>query len=87
MAEFKVVKLSDEASGSINKILVLGAEDVEQTMHQIEFGNYPIGGTFTPTSTVSDITVAAGTYIDGPIGYVSSSAASADQFLLYMNVR
>tara|TARA_Y100000592_G_C5243629_1_gene209508 strand:+ start:167 stop:436 length:270 start_codon:yes stop_codon:yes gene_type:complete len=88
MADFKIFKLTgttshttSQTTGSIAKLLALGADDAEQTCLRIEFGSFSEPESlFTPTSVITDVTVPAGTYIEGPIGRVSGS-----NFLVYVN--
>ena len=84
MANYSVVSSSLGASytGSIEKMLSLGANDGESTLTRIEWGNFTTPeSSFTPTSiTTGTITVPAGSYIDGPIGRV---AVGAGAWLIY----
>tara|TARA_B100001094_G_C17440792_1_gene443582 strand:- start:158 stop:427 length:270 start_codon:yes stop_codon:yes gene_type:complete len=84
-SNLKIFKLTTNTNsritGSIVKLLALGADDDEQRCERIEFGNFTQPESlYTPTSVITDITVPAGTYIDGPIGRVSGS-----NFLAYIN--
>ena len=87
MAEYRAISSSvgQEISGSIYKILALGADDSECTLSRIEFGNSPLPeSSFTPTSRItSNIQVPAGSYIEGPIGRIKVGAGG---FLVYKNI-
>ena len=81
----KILKLTDGAgsqlSGSINRLLALGADDAEPICLRIEFGPGTLpDSNFTPSSVIETVQVPAGTYIEGPIGRVSGSG-----FLAYLN--
>ena len=92
MAEFIVRRLNTDANspggaspqvtGSIAKILCIQDDgQTKQVLKRIEFGNFvEPESAFTPTSTVKNVKVINGTYIDGPIGRVSGSG-----FLVYLN--
>ena len=85
MGNIKTFKLTESANSritcSIAKLLALGADNAEQRCERIEFGSFSEPESFfTPTSVITDITVPAGTYIEGPIGRVSGS-----NFLVYLN--
>ena len=89
MADFKSLRLSNnedigisQVTGSIAKILCIQeGGQTSQTLERIEFGNFvEPESAFTPTSTVKNVKVINGTYIDGPIGRVSGSG-----FLVYLN--
>ena len=87
MANYSIISSSTSTSytGSITKMLSLGAEDVESTLTRIEWGNFvePYSS-FTPSSiTTGTITVAAGSYVDGPISRVKTGATG--NWLIYLN--
>tara|TARA_R110002012_G_scaffold138881_1_gene295775 strand:- start:695 stop:955 length:261 start_codon:yes stop_codon:yes gene_type:complete len=84
MAEFQVISSSlGSFTGSIEKMLALGANDAECTLSRIEFGNMVNPeSSFTPTSIISsDVIIPAGSYVEGPIGRVNISAGG---FLIYI---
>ena len=93
MAEFRIVSSSgtQEVTGSIAKILSLGANDAESSI-TLEFGNmtfpenHPVSASlsFTPTTVINAITVPAGSYIDGPIGRAKVQTGA---FLFYLNIQ
>ena len=86
MAEFRIVSSSgtQEVTGSIAKILSLGANDAESSI-TLEFGNMTFPeSSFTPTTVISKITVPAGSYIDGPIGRAKVQTGA---FLFYLNIQ
>ena len=80
---YKVIKINNSSiTGSINKLLALGATNASSTVQRAEFGNFITPEiNFTASSIIEDFTVPAGTYIDGPIGRVSGSS-----FLAYINI-
>ena len=80
--QFRTVKMvGTKVTGSISKILALGADDAEPHVERIEFGNFITPEiNFTASSVETNFNVPAGTYIDGPIGRVSGS-----NFLVYIN--
>ena len=86
MAEFRIVSSSgtQEVTGSIAKILSLGADDAESSI-TLEFGNMTFPeSSFTPTTVINAITVPAGSYIDGPIGRAKVQSGA---FLFYLNIQ
>mgnify|MGYP003656870672 CR=1 FL=1 len=86
MAQFNAVSSSvgSTYTGSIAKVLALGANDAECTLSNIDFGNMTNPETsFTPTSNISTaIIVPAGSYVEGPIGRLKVDAGG---FLIYFN--
>ena len=80
MANYSVQKLSGTScvvTGSIAKVLALDSAG----SCSFQFGNFSLPATqFTPTSTVEDVSVADGTYIEGPMGSFSGS-----NYLVYLN--
>ena len=75
MANYSIISSSTSTSytGSITKMLSL-SESVASTLTRIEWGNFvePYSS-FTPSSiTTGTITVAAGSYVDGPISSVKT---------------
>ena len=86
MAEFRIVSSSgtQEVTGSIAKILSLGANDAESSI-TLEFGNMTLPeSSFTPTTVINAITVPAGSYIHGPIGRAKVQTGA---FLFYLNIQ
>ena len=76
--------VGQKITGSIGKILALGADDDEQVFSRIEFGTLTEPESqFTASSVITNITVPAGTMIDGPIARVECSGA----FLVYVEKR
>ena len=86
MAQFNVVSSSIDGTytGSIAKVLALGADDAECTLSNIDFGNMTNPeASFTPTSNIpTAIIIPAGSYVDGPIGRLKVDAGG---FLIYFN--
>ena len=76
--------VGQKITGSIGKILTLGADGDEQVFSRIEFGTLTEPESqFTASSVITNITVPAGTTIDGPIARVECSGA----FLVYVEKR
>ena len=75
--------LNQMVTGSIVKVLALGADDAECTLSRIEFGKMTSPeSSFTASSEIStDIQVPAGSYIDGPIGKLKVKTGG---FLIYV---
>ena len=70
-------------TGSITKVLALGADNDEPTISRIEFGEMTDPeSNFTPSSETSTVKIPAGTYIDGPIGKLKVGATGG--FLVYI---
>jgi hypothetical protein len=86
MAIYRVVSSSvgSTHTGSIAKVLALGADDSECTLSNIDFGNFTQPETnFTASSTVlTNVQVPAGSYVEGPIGRLKVAAGG---FLIYFN--
>ena len=86
MAQYSVVSssLGSTHTGSIAKVLALGANDAECTLSNIDFGNFVQPETrFTASSTIlTNVQVPAGSYVEGPIGRLKVQAGA---FLIYFN--
>ena len=86
MAIYRVVSSSvgSTHTGSIAKVLALGADDSECTLSNIDFGNFiEPESLFTPSSTITtNVQVPAGSYLEGPIGRLKVEAGG---FLIYFN--
>ena len=86
MAIYRVVSSSvgSTHTGSIAKVLALGADDSECTLSNIDFGNFTQPEiNFTASSTVlTNVQVPAGSYVEGPIGRLKVAAGG---FLIYFN--
>tara|TARA_B100000287_G_scaffold312592_1_gene295933 strand:+ start:255 stop:515 length:261 start_codon:yes stop_codon:yes gene_type:complete len=84
MLEIRVVSASAGMSvtGSITKVLAMGADVDEPILSKVEFGNMTDPPTdFQATSHIDYIQVPAGSYVDGPIGQAEVSGGA---FLFYM---
>jgi hypothetical protein len=76
--------LLNSYTGSIVKLVALGADDGEASIQRIEFGamTYPESH-FTASSIISgSMQIPAGSTIDGPIGRFKNLAGS---FLIYFD--
>jgi len=85
MAQFKVISssISTGYTGSISKMLSLGNDGSTVTIERIEWGNFvEPESLFTPTSITSRMDVAAGSYVDGPIGRVKTGSEGG--WLIYI---
>jgi hypothetical protein len=76
--------VGQKITGSIGKILALGADEDQQTLTRVEFGALTEPESqFTASSVVTSIVIPAGTTIDGPIARVETGGA----FLVYVEKR
>ena len=75
--------LNQMITGSIVKVLALGANDDECTLSRIEFGKMTDPELFFTASAIitNDVQVPAGSYIDGPIGKLKIKTGG---FLIYV---
>jgi hypothetical protein len=74
--------VGQKITGSIAKVLALGAADGEEVINRIEFGPFvEPESQFTASSIVTNITIPAGTVIEGPIARIHCSGG----FLVYIN--
>ena len=75
---------STSYTGSIAKVLSLGTNVSASMLERVEFGNHSEGHLpFTASSVSGEINIPAGTYLEGPIGRLKTSASS--HFLIYFN--
>jgi len=88
MSSYKVelITAGNRTTGSIARILALGADDVECIVEPIEFGLFPSGSSISKYSTITSATVPAGTYIEGPIYQFMSKATTGGSWLVYKNI-
>jgi hypothetical protein len=85
-AEYRVLSSSvgQTFTGSIAKVLALGANDGESTLSNIDFGYFSQPESqFSPVNKIStNVQVPAGSYVDGPIGRLKVVEGG---FLIYFN--
>ena len=75
--------INQMVTGSIVKVLALGADDAECTLSRIEFGKMTEPESFFKASSIiaTDVQIPAGSYIDGPIGKLKVKTGG---FLIYV---
>ena len=75
---------NQEITGSITRILVLGANDDEHSITRLEYGRMVTPeSNFTPSSVTGPVKIPAGIYIEGPIARVKLGTTGG--FLVYMS--
>ena len=75
---------NQEITGSITRILVLGANDDEHSITRLEYGRMVTPeSNFTPSSVTGPVKIPAGIYIEGPIARVKLGTTGG--FLVFMS--